>query len=173
MARPLVSVLLAGKHRRRVAAGEADRAGIARGRVVVGVLPTVTVKVSRAGAWPPAVLTTKCVAAAGVTVTALLLPVMVLVAVSVAVNGLVARGLQRDAERAGAAGQGAVGRQHGGGVAAGEVDRAAIARRRVVVGVLRGHRHRTRGARRALLGAALTAKCVAAPAPTAPRRWCR
>ena len=80
-------------------------------------------------------LTTKCVAAAALTVTAPLVPVIELVTVSVAVIVWLPRRLQRDAERARAAGQRGVGRQDCRGVAAGEVDRAGVARGRVVVGV--------------------------------------
>ena len=57
-------------------------------------------------------VTTKCVAAAALTVT-VPLPVSELLAMSVAVDRLAARCVQRGAESAGAAGQSGIGRQRG------------------------------------------------------------
>ena len=80
-------------------------------------------------------------------------------------DGLAAGRHQRDVERAGAIGQGVVGRQDRLRVAAGELDRARVAGRGVVEGVFGGDCEANDIRPRPLL-AALTTKCVAAAALT-------
>ena len=86
-------------------------------------------------------VTVRVLAAAGLTVMSLSVPVMVAVTVSVAVIDWVPGRLERDREgmRARVAGgEGVVGRQDGLAVAAGEVDRAGVAGGHVAVGVVGG-----------------------------------
>ena len=87
MPAPLVNVLLAGKLGLGVAAGEIYRAAVSRRRVVVLVFGRHrdAERRARRGSCRGA-LTTKWLAAAALTATASLLPVMLLVTVSVAVT---------------------------------------------------------------------------------------
>ena len=101
---------------------------------------TVTVTAVPAVTLLGAALTTKWVAAAALTATALLVPAIVRRGRVGGRHRLVAGRLERDAERARAAGQGRVGRQAGLAVGAGQVDRAGIGRCGVVELVLGRHR---------------------------------
>ena len=106
-------------------------------------LPTGPVHV-RAGVGCVTLLSPRLVAAAGLTVMALWVPVMVPVTVSVAVIDWVPAVLsvtERVWIPASRTGEGVVGRQDRLGVAAGEVDRAGVGRGHVAAGVFGRDRH--------------------------------
>ena len=140
--------------RRGVAAGEVDRARVARGRIVVRVLRRhrESEGAARRGAGGGADHEVR--GRRRVTVTAPLAPAIVAVDGIRGRHRLAARRLQRDAERARAVGQRGVGRQDRRRVAAGEVDRARVARGRVVVRVFRRDRETEGAARRGAGGGA-------------------